>query len=423
VVRRDRQIASSAPRLAAARTTRWLVVFSGLHLVLFPIPIITLFWKDHIGMSLADIMTLQALFALAAVIFEFPSGYVADRVGRRAALLTAAALWVIGWSAYCVATTFWAVAGAEIVLGAGMAFGSGADSALLFTSLEASGGAGTYARWEGRMRAASQVGESASSAVGGALYAVTPRLPFWLQVPVALTALAAVLRMRETREREGTHRVSHLREACRVLRHTLGHHRRLRSTIFLSVALGLPTFVMVWLIQPCMQQRGIPAVWFGPLWAGAHLYLAGVSLASARVAEICGRQATLLGCCLLIGVGYVALGATTSAAAVGFYLCFMTVRGLQAPLLINALQHDAPAEYRASILSINAMLFRLSFVLLGPPVGRLVDTVGLRTALLLLSLGFSAVSLTALATFRRAHRNELTARRPGSGTHAAPNSA
>jgi hypothetical protein len=114
---------------------------------------------------------------------------------------------------------------------------------------------------------------------------------------------------------------------------------------------------------------------------------------------------TLLGCCLLIAIGYAALGTTTSAAAVGFYLCFMTVRGLQAPLLINALQHDAPAEHRASVLSINALLFRLSFVLVGPPVGRLVDHVGLSAALLLLGIGFSAVPLTALAVFRRAHSN------------------
>ncbi len=395
--------AASAARRDAARTARLLVVFSGLHMVLFPVPIITLFWKDHIGMSLADIMTLQAIFALAAVLFEFPSGYVADRVGRRAALLTAAALWVIGWSAYCVATTFWTVAVAEILLGAGMAFGSGADSALLFTSLEASEGVGNYARWEGRVRAGAQVAESASSAVGGALYAAAPRLPFWLQVPVALIAVGAVLGMREPWQRVSERSASHRREAWRIVRFTLGHHRRLRSTITLSVTLGLSTFVMVWLIQASMQQRGIPAAWFGPLWAGAHLYLAGVSLVSTRVAHILGRELTLLGCCLLIALGYGTLGATTSAPAVGFYLCFMTVRGLQAPLLINALQHDAPAEHRASVLSINALLFRLSFVLIGPPVGRLVDHLGLNTALLIMGTAFSAASLIALAIFRRAH--------------------
>ena len=55
-----------------------LVALTALHCTLFPIPIVTLFWEDHVGMSLADIMWLQALFGLSVVILEFPSGYFAS---------------------------------------------------------------------------------------------------------------------------------------------------------------------------------------------------------------------------------------------------------------------------------------------------------------------------------------------------------
>jgi hypothetical protein len=93
------------PRVENAATTpRLLVAYSGLHTVLFPVPIITIFWKDHIGMSLADIMLLQAIFSLAAVVLEFPSGYVADRLGHRTSLLLAAVLWVRGWLFYALGT-------------------------------------------------------------------------------------------------------------------------------------------------------------------------------------------------------------------------------------------------------------------------------------------------------------------------------
>jgi choline dehydrogenase len=75
-------------------------------MVLFPIPIITLFWKDQIGMSLADIMILQALFGVAVVVFEFPSGHLADRIGRRRSLLMGASLSIVGWLAYTRAGSF-----------------------------------------------------------------------------------------------------------------------------------------------------------------------------------------------------------------------------------------------------------------------------------------------------------------------------
>ena len=51
-------------------------------------------------MSLADIMILQALFGVAVVVFEFPSGYLADRIGRRRSLLIGASLSIVGWLAY-----------------------------------------------------------------------------------------------------------------------------------------------------------------------------------------------------------------------------------------------------------------------------------------------------------------------------------
>ena len=105
-------------------------------MVLFPIRIITLFWKDQIGLSIADIMTLQAIFGLAVVVFEFPSGYAADRVGSPVAP-GRHVLRIAGWVAYALGTTFLGMVVAEVVLGASMAFASGADSALLFTTLQA----------------------------------------------------------------------------------------------------------------------------------------------------------------------------------------------------------------------------------------------------------------------------------------------
>jgi MFS family permease len=387
---------------APLRTPRLLIAFGGLQYVLFPIPIITLFWTEQIGLSLSAIMVLQAMFAIASVVFEFPSGYLADRVGYRTALLTGASLWTAGWVLYARATTFGTVAIAEVTLGAGNAFISGADSALLFATLAEAGAIAAYTRWEGRVRAAGQAGEACSSALGGWLYAVAPRLPFWLQVPNALAALGLAVATRPPARAGGRATVSHVARMWHVVRTTL-RHRRLRTAIQLSVTLGISTFVMVWLIQPWMRRRGIPVAWFGPIWAAAHLWLAGVSLASARVAEAFGVRATLTAAALLAVAGYALLAAFTTPWAVVAYLCFMTTRGLQSPVLATVIQADAPHEDRASVLSLNALCFRLAFVAIGPAVGALVDRVTLEPALAMLAIASGVASSAALVAFRRAH--------------------
>jgi MFS family permease len=355
-------------------------------------------------MSLTDVMLLQAMFGAAVVLLEFPSGYLADRIGYRTSLLVGGIFWGAGWIAYAGGTTFGAMVVAEITLGAGSAFISGADRALLWTSLEAAGCGRHYTRWDGRLRAAAQVSEALTSAVGGWLYARAPRLPFWLEVPATVVGFGAVLAMREPPRRPSAEHRSHLVRSLHIVRFTLWRQRRLQGAIALSVALGLSSFVMVWLIQPYMQSHGIPTVWFGPLWALAHVWLAAVSLVSARIVMAFGRHATLLGCCLLIPLGYAGLAMSTSAWGVVFYLCFMTLRGLQGPILATAMQEDAPGEDRASVLSLAALLFRLAFIAVGPLIGALADRAGLDATLGVMGVLFTVAALAALGLFAQAHR-------------------
>lgn len=385
-----------------SRNPALLTAAHALRAALFSIPVITIFWQEQIGMSLADIMMLQSIFAATIVAIEFPSGYVADRLGYRLSLCFGAAFWVAGWSLYALGTSFGMMVVAEIALGVGLAFTSGADSALLYVSLKASDRVSEYTQWEGRVRAAAQLSEAVSSGLGGWLYSLSPRLPLWLQVPMALAGFIAAAATREVKLERSQERVRHLARAWDIVRHSLVRQPRLRSAIMISVSLGLSTYIPVWFIQPWMRQRGISIAWFGPLWAFAHLWLAGVSLMSAR-GETLGILWALLVCCGLAAIGYFGLAMSASALGVISYLAFMTVRGLQGPLLASVLQKDAPPEYRASVLSLNVLLFRLAAAMVLPPVGLLADGWGIEPVMKLLGVAAGVATLLTWLFFARAH--------------------
>ena len=129
---------------------RLLYAFSFLKMTLFPMAVITLFWKDQIGLSLSEILLLQGYFSLATLLLEYPSGYVADRLGYRFSLSLAAAIGIAGWGLYTVAASFASVLAAELLLGVSFAFISGSDSALLFETLRSQGREEEYARFDGR---------------------------------------------------------------------------------------------------------------------------------------------------------------------------------------------------------------------------------------------------------------------------------
>ncbi len=387
--------------LPLSRNLPKLYAFSFLKMTLFPMAVITLFWKDEIGLSLAEILLLQGIFSVATLLLEYPSGYLADRLGYRKTLHLASLLGVAGWGVYLGAQNFAGVLVAEILLGASCAFISGADSALLFETLRERNETHDYSRCEGRMSFFAQSGEAAGALLAGVMYAAWPLLPFVLQVGVWLLALPLTRSLAEPSREAARAGVSHLAEAAATVRFALGGSPRLRWALLLSVGLGLASFYPVWLIQPYMQQQGVPLGWFGPIWAGANLTVALFSLTSHRFRFHLGEGGMpLLFLALVVG-GYFGLALTGGLWAFLFYYLLTAMRGLAGPLLRNRILQGAPSGTRASILSLKSLLFRLLFVATGPAVGRLADTSGLETAFLVLGLGLLLLLLPLTWIYRR----------------------
>ena len=395
---------------ASQSNIKKLYLFSFLQMSLFPMAIITLFWKDRIGLSLAQILLLQGIFSVAMVVMEYPSGYLSDRIGYRAALNVAALLGIVGWGLYTVADSFGTVLIAEIILGFSISFISGSDSALLYESLKESGREQDYARHEGRMNGCAQIGEASGAIFAGLLYAAAPLLPFLIQVAVWVLAWLLSRSLVEP-GREITPPTSHLQEAWRSTRYALLENRRLRYTILLNLVLGLASFYPVWLIQPYMQDGGVPLAWFGPIWAVANLSVALCALASHRSHLRLGDRYMLLLFVLLIITGYLGLGLVGGLWGFLFYYLLTCMRGLRGPMLLAFAQQQIPSANRAGLLSLQSLCFRLGFVCSGPPVGMLADRVGVQRTFLLLCLAFALLlpPLVWLFLRHRSPRNPLPA--------------
>lgn len=369
-------------------------------MALFPMAVITLFWKDQIGLSLSQILLLQGFFSLVTLLMEYPSGYLSDRLGYRFSLTLAAVVGVAGWSVYTLADSFAGVLLAEALLGIAYAFISGSDTALLFETLRTEGREQDYARFDGRMNGFAQSGEAAGALFAGLMYAHWPLLPFVVQIAVWLLALAICRGLKET-PHQCAPPASHLAQALAVARTGLIDNRHLRSTIAFAAVTGIASFYPVWLIQPYMQQTGVPLSWFGPVWAAANLTVALFSLLSHRFHFHLGDRGMTLLFAVLILIGYLGLGLTGGVLSFLFYYLLTAMRGLQGPLLRHHLQRAGDRSNRAGLLSLKSLAFRLLFVLTGPLIGLLADHVGLQPTFLLLAVLFTLVLLPLSRIFLR----------------------
>jgi MFS family permease len=293
-------------------------------------------------------------------------------------------LGIAGWGVYTVAGSFSGVLVAEILLGISFAFISGSDSALLFESLRLEGKEEHYARYDARMTGFAQAGEAAGAVFAGVMYAAAPLLPFFVQIGVWVLGLAISFSFvdAEPEKKEATR--SHLAEALAVAKQTLVKDEKLRDTIFFATVLGIASYYPVWLIQPYMQQSGVPLPWFGPVWAGANLIIVLFSLLSHRIHFHLRDRGISILFLLLIAAGYLGLGLYGGVFGFLFYYLLTAMRGLQGPLLRTYLQQGSSRSNRASVLSLKSLAFRLLFVITGPLVGWIADRAGLQNAFLII---------------------------------------
>ncbi len=387
---------------ALQRNPRLLCVFHALQMSLFPMAILTVFYRQDLGMSMTEIMLVQGGFGLAMALFEFPSGYLADRIGYRRTMVIAAVLNAIGWSVYAGAEGIGGVIVGEMILGVGISLISGGDAALLYESLQETEREHEYGLWNGRVRFWGQLGEGSAALIAGVMFAYWPRLPFVVQALVWGGNFYVAWRLVEP-DRHRPVLGENWKQVKAVVHHAVRESPKLRAVMLLTIVLGMSSFIPVWTIQLYATDAGMDAAWLGVVWALANYSVALSSLFATRLSRRLGLNGVMLLCIALVAIGYAGMGLVQSLWGVAFYFVLTIMRGLFSPPLGHEEQRLIPSSDRAGFLSLRSLVFRGSFLVIGPAIGLAIDANGQRPVLLVVGALLVASALAGLANLRRVH--------------------
>jgi hypothetical protein len=157
-----------------------------------------------------------------------------------------------------------------------------------------------------------------------------------------------------------------------VLKQTLIHNKQLKRTIIYSWALASSTLSMVWLTQPYMQSLHIPLAWFWVIWATIRLSVGFWWSLSHQYEKVLWIKNSLISLVILIILWY--LLAATQIWRLGWcLLIFAFVRWIQSNIFSHYINELSGSTYRATISSIDSMVSRILFCIIGPLIGFSVD--------------------------------------------------
>jgi len=375
-------------RLYLIKIAKWFMLY---------MPIVVPFYESN-GLSMKDIMILQAVYSVAIVVLEVPSGYLADVIGRRKTLIMGAIFGTMGFATYSLSYGFTGFLIAEIILGIGQSCVSGADSAMLYDSLLDRGEEKKYTRFEGRITSLGNLAEAVAGILGGLLAGIAIRAPYIAQSFVAFIALPAAITLVEP-VRKTLLIKGGMMEILQIARFALITDRPLRRNILFSAITGTATLTMAWFAQPFFEYSLIDIAWFGILWTTLNLTVAITSYTAHHFEQKLGQRWSVLLIALAIPLGYLALSRFHEPAGLIVLYLFYLVRGYATPVLKDYINRITASHIRATVLSVRNFIIRLLFAITGPLLGWVKDVYTLPQALGLAGIIFLTISILTAILF------------------------
>jgi MFS family permease len=348
----------------------------------------TLFLLDA-GLSITEAFAANAFFTVGQVVFEVPTGVVADTAGRRTSFLLGAAtlfastlLYLLMWQ---IGAPFWAWAIVSMLLGLGFTFFSGATEAWLVDGLNATNYQGTLEGAFAKGEIAEGIAMLTGTVAGGAIAQVTNLgVPYVLRaVILVLTFLVAFMLMRDVGfiPRKSA---SVLKETRKVLKSSLDYGLRNPPVRWLMLAAPFSGGVGIYAfyaMQPYLLE----------LYGSSESYtIAGLAAGIVAGAQIVGgvlvpyvRKVFRHRTSLLLAGSVMSGGALALIGLVPHFWLALTllsmwgiVFALAFPIRQAFINGLIPSEQRATVLSSDNLLSSSGGVVVQPVLGKVADVSG-----------------------------------------------
>lgn len=355
----------------------------------------TLFLLDA-GLSNAQAFLANAFYTVGQVIFEVPTGVVADVRGRRASFLLGTAVLALSTILYIVAwqssAPLWVWAVSSILIGFGFTFFSGATEAWLVDALEYTGFQGELDSVFAKGQVVGGVAMLVGSVAGGYIAQATNlSVPYILRTGIlGVTFVVAFIFMKDLgfkAEKDA----NPIREMKRILGESLEFGMGTRPVRWLMLAAPFTAGVGVYVfyaMQPYMLELYGDETAYGiagltaAIVAGAQI-IGGLGVSVVR--KYFNRKTTILlitaiaSVFILLGIGFT----NNFTVAVILLASWALMFSASTPIRQAYINGLIPSKQRATVLSFDALMASSGGVVTQPALGQAADVWSYSTSIMI----------------------------------------
>lgn len=369
------------------------------------VPIWAIFLHQERGLTISQVTWTDIAFFLTMALAEIPTGVVADTVGRKASMMISTLINVFAAILFATATTFPMIMIANSLWAIGLTFNSGAEVTLFFETIKQVGRESEFIKLRGRLQVVMMAGAAFSSGLGGILGNIDLQLPFFVYAATNVLSFLVLLTMKDTPIEldEETGVQLPYRETVKVSWRAFRQRPILRyALLYGGMIIVGEHMIRVLFIQLHAVEIGMPISLIG-FWVFGYQFAQMLGAASAnRLEKRLGEWKLLVFGAGLVVVGLLVIGVIPTWVGLALFALASFAVTLIQPTKEKIILSHAPRAVRATILSIDSLIFQVMTVFFEPWIGLIGEKRGLADAFVALALISLVLLGVVLTLWRRA---------------------
>ncbi len=332
-------------------------------------------YLGYMGMSLTQIGLLEGFYHATSIICEVPSGAAADLFGRKRVMIAGRLCIFISCLLMLFGRSFLPFALSFIIQAVGNNLNSGSEEALVYDSMKQLGREGEYLRVCGRINTIIEISSAVATVLGGVIAEYSFGACYAASTVLAALTLVPISLMREPQSGDVGNAVpiaKLLKEHFKTCFAILTENKKLTRLILFFNALDVAATVLFFYSQEYYSSMGLNRIEISLIMLAVGMLSTLGALLSDRIYRLTGRlvmKAAVVIILLCIG-GYAFYNLWVSVCCL--CLCnFMTA--VLDPIRSASINKLLPSEQRATLISVDSLVFSVEMILIFPCIGMIAD--------------------------------------------------
>jgi len=338
------------------------------------------------GFTIFEIALFEGIFHVTSVLFEIPTGAIADMFGRKTSRVIGVLLYFVYIAIIISAESFGFVALGFVVCSLSFVFESGAAEAIVYDTLIELEQENRFMKFMGTKEVIYQVSGFLAMMVGGAIALFGYEMNFYVTGGFFLMALFMILSMKEVpiHNQERLSIKEQVKKQFIVSFKTVFQNKRLFLLIIVGALMTAPTTTVFFFYQNYFDLQGVPIVLI-TIYIGLHSGGSAIGgIFASRLEKKFGETKILYFVPLIISLSFwfilipeitiipfIVLGVMDSI----FYI-----------VLVDYMNRMVSSEVRATVLSVFGMMFSIVMIITFTLIGYIIDMVGFSAGFFVLAI-------------------------------------